>query len=93
MALIGDGSPLAALRREVLGRLLPDAVTLSAPPGHGGDRSPLLAGRSTVDGQAAAYVCERYACRAPVTSPEALRAELDAALTASRPGDRSAGER
>jgi uncharacterized protein YyaL (SSP411 family) len=93
VALIGDGSPLAALRREVLGRLLPDAVTLSAPPGHGGDRSPLLAGRSTVDGQAAAYVCERYACRAPVTSPEALRAELDAALTASRPGDRSTGER
>jgi uncharacterized protein len=92
VALIGDGPPLAALRREVLGRLLPDAVTLSAPPGHGADRSPLLAGRSTVDGEAAAYVCERYACRAPVTSPEALRVELDAALIASRPGDRSTGE-
>jgi uncharacterized protein YyaL (SSP411 family) len=92
VALIGDGPSLAALRREVLGRLLPDAVTLSAPPGHGADRSPLLAGRSTVDGEAAAYVCERYACRAPVTSPEALRAELDAALRASRPGDRSTGE-
>ena len=85
VALIGEGPPLAALRREVLGRLLPNAVTLSAPPGPGDDRSPLLAGRSTVDGQAAAYVCERYACRAPVTSPAALRAELDAALSASRP--------
>jgi uncharacterized protein YyaL (SSP411 family) len=90
VALIGDGPALAALRREVLGRLLPDAVTLSVPPGQGGDRSPLLAGRSTVDGQAAAYVCERYACRAPVTSPEALRAELDAALAGSRP-DRPGG--
>jgi uncharacterized protein YyaL (SSP411 family) len=89
VALLGDGPALAALRREVLGRLLPDAVTLSAAPGDGTDRSPLLAGRSTVDGQAAAYVCERYACRAPVTSPEALRAELDAAVRASRPGEHS----
>jgi uncharacterized protein len=89
VALIGDEPGLAPLRREVLGRLLPDAVTLSAAPGVAEDRSPLLAGRSTVDGHAAAYVCERYACRAPVTAPEALRAELDAAVAASGLADRS----
>jgi uncharacterized protein len=38
---------------------------------------PLLAGRSTIDGQAAAYVCRRFTCQQPVTSPEALRRELD----------------
>jgi hypothetical protein len=30
------------------------------------DAVPLLAGRGTVDGAAAAYVCERFACRRPV---------------------------
>jgi uncharacterized protein YyaL (SSP411 family) len=40
----------------------------------------LLADRPTVDGRATAYVCERYACQLPVTEPDALRAQLDAAL-------------
>ena len=91
VALVGDGPDLAALRREVLGRLLPAAVTLSGPPDADDERSPLLAGRSTVDGHATAYVCERFACRVPVTSPDALRDELDAAVQSSRPGGRSGG--
>ncbi len=84
VALVGDGPALDALRREVWGRLLPNAVTLSAPGGVGADRSPLLADRPLLDGAATAYVCERFACQAPVTEPEALRRALDVAVAAPR---------
>jgi uncharacterized protein YyaL (SSP411 family) len=39
---------------------------------------PLLADRPLVDGRPAAYVCEGFACRLPVTDPDALAAQLDA---------------
>ncbi|MDQ1468068.1 MAG: uncharacterized protein QOH10_2483 [Actinomycetota bacterium] len=80
IAVVGPrGDPrTAALRREVTGRLLPTAVTLFAEPGEtSAPISPLLADRGLVGGAPAAYVCERFACRAPVTDPDALRAELN----------------
>jgi uncharacterized protein YyaL (SSP411 family) len=84
VAIVGDpgADDTRALRREVHARVLPAAVTLTAPAGTGADVSPLLDGRDRRDGHATAYVCERYACRQPVTDPAALRTELDAALAA-----------
>jgi uncharacterized protein YyaL (SSP411 family) len=37
---------------------------------------PLLRDRSAVDGRAAAYVCENFACKLPVTEPEELEKAL-----------------
>jgi uncharacterized protein len=59
-----------ALLDEIRRRYLPNVVVAWSP----GDASsvPLLAGRSLVDGKPAAYVCERFACRRPVTEASEL---------------------
>jgi uncharacterized protein len=33
---------------------------------------PLLAGKTEVDGKPAVYICERFACQAPVTDASKL---------------------
>ena len=80
IAIVGtdDDPRTAALVREVTSRLLPSAVVLRGHPERDqSSTSPLLADRSLVGGAPAAYVCERFSCRAPVTDPAALRAELE----------------
>jgi uncharacterized protein YyaL (SSP411 family) len=62
------GADTADLERVVRSEFRPHIVLA----GGGGD-VPLLEGRTEVDGRAAAYVCERFACQRPVTEPEQLR--------------------
>jgi uncharacterized protein YyaL (SSP411 family) len=62
------------LRGAALERFRPNAVYAFAP--EPADDVPLLAGRGLVDGEPAAYVCERFACQRPVTTAEELRAAL-----------------
>jgi uncharacterized protein YyaL (SSP411 family) len=68
VALVGDDrAPLEAVVRE---EFRPHVVLAA------GTGVPLLEGREPVDGRAAAYVCEHFACQRPVTEPDELRALL-----------------
>ncbi len=66
LAIVGDvGSEVA---RAALAPFQPDTVVAVGPS----EDVPLLMGKGLVDGQPAVYVCERFACRVPVTRPEEL---------------------
>ncbi len=71
VALVGDD--LSPFVRVVRSAFRPHVVLAG---GAGPGEVPLLAGREPVDGRTAAYVCERFACRRPVTAPEELAALL-----------------
>jgi uncharacterized protein YyaL (SSP411 family) len=66
VALVGDD--LRPLERVVRGEFRPHLVLAGGAP----DGVPLLQDRTPVDGRPAAYVCEHFACKAPVTEPEEL---------------------
>jgi uncharacterized protein YyaL (SSP411 family) len=77
VALVGEN--VEALARVVRSKLRPAVVVAAMRPGdeEGQRQIPLLQGRSAVDGRAAAYVCENFSCRLPVTEPEQLDAALE----------------
>jgi uncharacterized protein len=72
VALIGD--PIADLAAVVRSAYRPHQVLAAGP--EGSDQPPLLAGRTLLGGRPAAYVCENFACRLPVSDPTELRSEL-----------------
>lgn len=87
-----DDAATQALLRVARGRYLPNRALAGASEPLAGDNrfiasgaatasgsltSPLLEGRELVDGKPTAYVCESYACQLPVTTPEALVAQLN----------------
>jgi uncharacterized protein YyaL (SSP411 family) len=57
------GPPDAEVARRALGAFDPNAVVAFGPS----DEVPLLQGKGYVDGRPAVYVCENFACHAPVT--------------------------
>jgi len=66
IAIVGPvDSPVA---RAALAPFQPRTVVAVGPS----EEVPLLAGKGLVDGRPAVYVCERFACKAPVTEPEEL---------------------
>ena len=71
IAVVGDSEEL---RRTALEGFQPSRVYAFSP--RPTDRVPLLAGKDLVDGSPAAYVCERFACQRPVTTPAELSASL-----------------
>jgi uncharacterized protein len=62
------GPPDSEIARAVLAGFDPNAVVAFGPA----DGVPLLEGKTLVDGLPTVYVCERFACRAPVTDPAGL---------------------
>ncbi|MET0306976.1 MAG: thioredoxin domain-containing protein [Solirubrobacterales bacterium] len=68
VALIGDDP--AELAAVVRSGYRPHLVLAGGPEGSA--TPSLLAGRTQVDGRAAAYVCENFACQAPVTTAQHL---------------------
>jgi uncharacterized protein len=66
LAIVGGAESEVA--RAALRGFDPTAVVAFGPA----DDVPLLEGKTLVDGKPAVYVCERFACRAPVTEASAL---------------------
>ena len=59
------GSPGDELARAALAPFEPNSVAAFGPS----EEVPLLAGKVRVDGKPTLYLCERFACQAPVTDP------------------------
>ncbi len=76
IALVGPKAGREALERVLLGAHRPRIVVASAESDQG-TPVPLLEGRTSIDGEAAAYVCQNFACELPVTSPAELAQMLD----------------
>jgi uncharacterized protein YyaL (SSP411 family) len=75
IALVGKDT--SELERVVRGVFRPHVV-VAGSDGSGAGGIALLEGRGLLDGEPAAYVCERFACRQPVADPADLAGLLGA---------------
>jgi uncharacterized protein len=68
------------LLREVNTHFLPKTILCLADGAEGqkylGEQNEAIRAMSPIDGKPAAYVCENFTCKAPVTDPEELAALL-----------------
>jgi uncharacterized protein YyaL (SSP411 family) len=81
IAIVGDPEKEStkALLRSVNEAFLPATLLALRHPNAGPEEEemiPLLRGKTLVGGAEAAYVCENYACKAPVTTPAELEKML-----------------
>jgi uncharacterized protein YyaL (SSP411 family) len=77
-----DSKETRTLRAEVHRHFLPNKILLLADSADGQkyleERLEALRGMKPVEGKPAAYVCENFTCKAPVTNPKALGELLSA---------------
>ena len=71
-----DAPETKALLKEIHRHFLPGTILLLADDDKGqkylGDKNEAIRAMSTVQGKPAAYVCENFTCKAPVTDPKQL---------------------
>jgi uncharacterized protein YyaL (SSP411 family) len=81
IAIIGklDSHEVRSFTEEVYSRYLPNKVVAACEAGdeQAASEIRLLAGRTTAEGQAAAYVCRNYTCLEPAGTVEDLAARLE----------------
>jgi uncharacterized protein YyaL (SSP411 family) len=85
VAIVGplDDPATRVLIRVASGTYVPGRVIAVSRPERGASAIPLLLDRPMRDARPTAFVCRGFACQAPVTDPDALRAQLGA--PAARP--------
>jgi len=76
-----DSPETKALLKEVHRHFLPNTIVILADVSEGqkylGERNEAVRAMTLVDGKPAAYVCENFTCKAPVTDPEKLAKLLE----------------
>jgi uncharacterized protein YyaL (SSP411 family) len=79
VAILGDLSsqPAQALTDALWSQYRPNLVAAISPAVELPHAPPLLLGRTLLDGQPTAYVCQDFVCRLPVTNPEDLLKQLE----------------
>jgi uncharacterized protein YyaL (SSP411 family) len=84
VVIVGDpgSDETRAMVTAVLSSFHPNRTVTGRHPDESVSGVPLLERRPQVDGRATAYVCQGYACRAPVTGREALESALEASRAA-----------
>ena len=90
LAVVGksEDPTLGAIRDAIRQEYLPNRIIATTRSMDGTSAHPLLAGKQTVDGRAALYICRNFSCQQPLTDPSAVAEALRAA---SRRSSDSAG--
>jgi hypothetical protein len=81
IVIVGEPRAAAPMRAEVARVYEPFALVVSVEPGERqraiAAQLPFVESMGAAAGRATAYVCRDFACREPVTTSEALRAQLE----------------
>ena len=80
IVVVGSADETLPLRAAIARRYLPFALIVPVVPGQRQQAiaaaMPFVGAMQAIDGRATAFVCRDFTCREPVTTPEALSAQL-----------------
>jgi hypothetical protein len=77
-AVVGGGDEARRVLRAIHGAFRPNKVVAVKPSDGTAEGVALLEGKATTGGRVTTYVCENFACQAPLVGAEALEARLSA---------------